>query len=201
MDADQSVPATTDGSTHRDEGSIGWDEGTRPRAARDREPAPRRGTGQGAHLRLIHDLFRRELAAIVQVRDDVKAGRTGVGELRSQINAMTLRQGYEQFGSFCAQYCRAVTMHHSIEDRHLFPQLRSVDGELGAVLDRLEQEHQVIHGVLVELDLASVDLASGVETFDEVDRLVDLLASRLLAHLDYEENELVGPLEQHPILI
>ncbi len=137
----------------------------------------------------------------MHVRDEVKAGRAGVGELRSQINAMTLRQGYEQFGSFCAQYCRAVTMHHSIEDRHLFPQLRNLDGELGPVLDRLEQEHLLIHGVLVDLDLASVDLARGVETFDVVDRLVDLLATRLLSHLDYEEDELVGPLEHHPILI
>ncbi len=190
----------------RDTEAIDWDEATRPRAARDRRPPEGHGTGQGAHLRLIHDLFRRELAAIVQVRDDVKAGRAGPGELRSQINVMTLRRGYEQFGSFCAQYCRAVTMHHSIEDRHLFPQLRSVDGELGPVLDRLEQEHLVIHGVLVDLDLASVDLASGDlargdETFDEVDRLVDLLAARLLSHLDYEEDELVDPLEQHPILI
>ncbi len=198
MDGREAVPATTGEAVGE---AIGWDEETRPRAARDREAAARHGTGQGAHLRLIHDLFRRELAAIVQVRDDVRAGRTGVGELRSQINAMTLRRGYEQFGSFCAQYCRAVTMHHSIEDRHLFPQLRTVDGELSAVLDRLAQEHLVIHAVLVDLDKASVDLARGVETFDEVDRLVDLLASRLLSHLDYEEAELVGPLEQHPILI
>jgi hemerythrin-like domain-containing protein len=114
---------------------------------------------------------------------------------------MTLRSHYEQFGAYCVQYCQAVDVHHTIEDRHMFPALRSADSGLGDVLDRLADEHVVIHRVLVDLDKAAIGLVTRGEAFDEVDRLVDVLASGLLSHLAYEEDQLVGPLGHHAIVI
>ncbi len=177
---------------------IGWDESTRPHVTPAGDAA---GTGMGATLVLIHDMFRRQLDAICEVRDQVKAGAVDVAALRAQIHDLTLRQAFEEFGSFCAQYCYAVNAHHSIEDQHMFPELRRSATELAPVLDRLSEEHVTIHQVLVELDRAAVRLATDGEDFGQVDRLVDVLASALRSHLSYEEQQLVRPLSTHAIVI
>ena len=78
----------------------------------------------------------------------VADGALDVGAARSEINEMTMRQNNWTLGAFCESYCRFVTMHHSIEDASFFPQLRRADPRLGPVLDRLSEEHRVIHDVL-----------------------------------------------------
>ena len=83
----------------------------------------------------------------------------------------------------------------------MFPVLRQADGGLVPVIDRLGEEHVTIHRVLVDLDRASVNLATTGEGFDEVDRLVDVLASGLRSQLTYEESQLVVPLSDHGIVI
>ena len=98
--------------------TIGWDESTRPHVT---EQDGATAAGHGPHLVMIHDMFRAQLEAICGVRDQVKAGTVDIGALRRQIHGITLRQAFEQFGSFCAQYCSAVNAHHSIEDAHMFP--------------------------------------------------------------------------------
>ena len=62
-------------------------------------------------------------------------GRASPTSARSgqQIHGLTLRQAFEQFGAFCAQYCQAVNAHHSIEDAHMFPALRRAEGDLAPV--------------------------------------------------------------------
>ena len=178
--------------------TVDWDESTRPRVTPESDqPA----SGMGEHLVLIHDMFRRELDAICEIRDRVRGGADDIGALREQINALSLREAFEQFGAFCAQYCRAVNAHHSIEDTHMFPALRRADDRLAAVIDRLGEEHVTIHQVLVDLDRAAVELAMTGEGFEEVDRLVDVLASGLRSHLTYEESQLVAPLSDHRIVI
>jgi hemerythrin-like domain-containing protein len=178
--------------------SIGWDESTRPEVTPSSD-APAQGMGH--HLVLIHDMFRRELDAICEVRDQVRTGTLDISALRQQIHDLTLRQAFEQLGTYCAQYCFHVNAHHSIEDAHVFPALRRHSDELAPVLDRLSAEHVTIHQVLVDLDRAAVRLASTGEGFDDVDRLVDVLASGLRSHLSYEESQLVAPLSDHRILI
>jgi hypothetical protein len=72
------------------------------------------------------------------------------------------------------------------------------------VLDRLEQEHEVVHAVLEEFDRALVRLVtddgigrSGADALDEVQRVVERLSETLLDHLAYEESTLVEPLGRH----
>ncbi len=182
----------------RAERTIDWDESTRPRVTPATDLL---ASGMGEHLVLIHDMFRRELDAICEVRDRVRAGVDDIAALRAQIQGLTLRQAFEQFGAFCAQYCQAVNAHHSIEDAHMFPALRRAEGDLAPVIDRLGEEHVTIHQVLVDLDRAAVVLARTGDGFDDVDRLVDVLASGLRSHLTYEESQLVAPLSDHRIVI
>jgi hypothetical protein len=148
----------------------------------------------GQHLIDVHEHLRAELEQIRDLVEQVAAGSIGVGQARSHINTMTMRQNNWTLGTYCESYCRLVTTHHSIEDASLFPQLRRADPALVPVVDRLEQEHRVIHDVLEGVDRALVALVDGSGSIDGLRAAVDLLDDTLLSHLSYEERELVEPL-------
>ena len=72
----------------------------------------------------MHNSLREELNKVQDLIEQVKAGKTSVAGARSAINEMTLRQNNWVMGAYCANYCRVVTTHHSIEDESVFPYLR-----------------------------------------------------------------------------
>ncbi|TCC55144.1 LLM class flavin-dependent oxidoreductase [Kribbella pittospori] len=148
----------------------------------------------GQHLIEVHDHLRAELEQIRDLVEQVAAGSLGVGQARSHINTMTMRQNNWTLGTYCESYCRLVTTHHSIEDASLFPHLRRADPELAPVVDRLQEEHRIIHDVLEGVDKALVALVDGSGDLDGLRAAVDLLDDTLLSHLSYEERELVEPL-------
>ncbi|WP_299518902.1 LLM class flavin-dependent oxidoreductase [uncultured Serinicoccus sp.] len=178
-----------------------WDEPSRP-VAPDGAPGPH--PEQAQHLKDIHDGLRGELDQVRDVLEQVRRGHLTVGAARSVVNTMTMRQNNWTLGAYCESYCRIVTGHHTLEDRSVFPHLRRVEPGLGAVLDRLEEEHVVIHDVLEQFDRALVRLVAedgsgraGEEVLEGVQSSLDLLTDTLLSHLAYEERELVGPLSRH----
>ncbi|MFL6120476.1 hemerythrin domain-containing protein, partial [Actinophytocola sp.] len=97
-------------------------------------------------------------------------------------------------GAYCESYCRLVTIHHTLEDTSMYPQLRRGDARLGPVLDRLTEEHHVIHDVLERVDAALVATVAEPTLVGDLQAAVDLLTDTLLSHLSYEERELVEPL-------
>ncbi|MEV6283401.1 LLM class flavin-dependent oxidoreductase [Kribbella sp. NPDC051770] len=173
-----------------------WDESARPTGPAldpERTYTPYQ-LSSGEHLIQVHDHLRAELEQIHDLVEQVAAGQLGVGAARSHINTMTMRQNNWTLGTYCESYCRLVTTHHSIEDASLFPRLRRADDRLKPVVDRLQEEHLVIHDVLENVDKALVNLVSGEGTLDDLRAAVDLLDDTLLSHLSYEERELVEPL-------
>ncbi|MET8262613.1 LLM class flavin-dependent oxidoreductase [Micromonospora arida] len=189
------VVPTPDDGVRRSEQQV-WDESTRPTGP---EPDPERAytpqeQATGAHLVQIHDGLRAELAQIHDLIEQVAAGEIDAGAARSHINTMTMRQNRWTLGVYCESYCRIVTTHHTIEDQSLFPRLRARDPRLGPVVDRLEQEHHVIHDVLEGVDRALVAYVGSPDGLAELRAAVDLLTDALLSHLSYEERELVEPL-------
>ncbi|WST73073.1 hemerythrin domain-containing protein [Streptomyces uncialis] len=134
-----------------------------------------------------------------QIRDavaQVAAGRQDAASARSLINSLTLRQNYWTLGSFCTAYSRTLTTHHTIEDQFMFPELREKQDSLGPVVERLEQEHEVIAEALSRLDAALVTLVQDDSRMGEVQDLTQVLDRILTSHLDYEEEELVEPLDR-----
>jgi hypothetical protein len=142
----------------------------------------------------VHDGLRAELEQVRDLVDQVTTSRTDPGAARDHISQRTIRQNNWTVGTYCAVYCRTVTTHHTLEDRGVFPQLRRADPRLDPVLDRLEQEHVAIHGVLEEVDRALVGLVSGPDGDKQLREAADLLTDTLRSHLAYEERELVEPL-------
>ncbi|MGY1604212.1 LLM class flavin-dependent oxidoreductase [Geodermatophilus sp. SYSU D00815] len=188
------VPTPDDGT--RRSGTRLWDETERPTGpARDpqRTYTPHEQAA-GQHLIDVHDHLRAELAQVRDLVEQVAAGTLDVGTARSHVSTMTMRQNNWTLGTYCEAYCRVVTTHHTLEDRSLFPHLRAGDPRLAPVIDRLEQEHAVIHDVLEGVDRALVALVSGDGGIDDLRAAVDLLGDTLLSHLSYEERELVEPI-------
>jgi alkanesulfonate monooxygenase SsuD/methylene tetrahydromethanopterin reductase-like flavin-dependent oxidoreductase (luciferase family)/hemerythrin-like domain-containing protein len=171
------------------------DGATRPRVPkRDLTALTPAQQANGRRLVLIHNHLREELAQLRDALEQVAAGRSDPAALRSMLNQLTMRQNYWTLGTFCASYCRLLTTHHTIEDEHMFPMLARAQKSLAPVVERLEQEHEVIAGVLTGLDAALVAMIEDAERLDGVREQVELLSDVLLSHLDYEEEELVEPI-------
>jgi alkanesulfonate monooxygenase SsuD/methylene tetrahydromethanopterin reductase-like flavin-dependent oxidoreductase (luciferase family) len=189
------VIATRDDGVRRSSQRL-WDESTRPLGP---EPDPdqtytARGQAEARDLVNVHNVLRGELAQIQNLIDQVAAGMLDAGTARSHINAMTIRQNNWTLGSFCESYCRIVTLHHSLEDRQVFPHLRDSDPRLAPVLDRLQQEHLTIHDVLEGVDKALVTLVATPDGLTGLRAAFDLLSDTLLSHLAYEERTLLEPI-------
>ena len=75
-----------------------------------------------------------------------------------------------------------------------FPHLARSDANLAPVIQRLTDEHLVIHDAIQEVDHALVQHINHPEAFDGIKAALDFLTDSLLSHLSYEEGELVEPL-------
>jgi Hemerythrin HHE cation binding domain len=158
--------------------------------ARERNEAPF-GIAVHRQLKLIHQMLRNDLTLCRELAADVASGassdevRQRVAEMRENSPLSTLRVN-------CLYHCRVVHMHHHIEDADMFPALRRSNPELGAVVDRLESDHRAISTLLDEVESSAQHLDDR-STSDVRDRLVTALrdlATRLLEHLAYEEENI-----------
>jgi hemerythrin-like domain-containing protein len=87
-----------------------------------------------------------------------------------------------------------VAQHHGLEDESIFPHLRRSERGLEPVIDRLAQEHLVIHDAIEGVDKALIHNINHPEDFGPLQEAIDAFTDTLLSHLSYEEHELVEPL-------
>jgi len=174
-----------------------WDESARP-AGPAPDPERRYSAAElaaGRHLIDVHDGLRAELGRLRGALEEVAVGASDPAALRSFFNRMTIRQNNWTLGAFCQSYCRAVTGHHTLEDRSVFPHLGQADPRLQAVLDQLGEEHETIAELLERIDAALIALVAGEEgAMERVRAAVDLVTDAMASHFSYEERELIEPL-------
>ncbi|MEO1538392.1 MAG: hemerythrin domain-containing protein [Pseudomonadota bacterium] len=168
------------------------DEGVRPSApkiasARDRERAA------GRQLAAIHAGYLRDLAQIARVMERIEAGDVPPKSLADIVLHTDMSRNLAAFGTICGQACHVLTMHHDIEEGHMFPGIdaRASDA-MRDVVDRLKVEHTIIHELLRRLRSAAVRLAEGpdLEQFETVRVLYRSLFEAVRSHFKYEETEL-----------
>lgn len=188
------TPTPDDGARLTDEPP--WEEETRPHRAPSGEDVvySEHGRQVGKHLIDVHDMLRRELAELRDLVAQVRDGALAAGDARSALNVMAMRQNDWTLGAFCARYCNVVTQHHGLEDSAVFPHLAQSDASLAPVIDRLAEEHLVIHDAIEGVDRALVAHINEPADFAPLQRAIDVLSDALLSHLSYEEDELVEPL-------
>lgn len=170
-------------------------------ASRPSGPAPDPGRqytaseqAQGQHLIDVHDVLRTELVQLRDVIGQLERGGLDPTSARGHLAQMTIRQNSWTVGTFCLQYCRGLTGHHSLEDASVFPHLKARAPELGPVIDCLFAEHEVIASSLDRIDDALVRFIDDPSAFAAVRQAVDAMTDALLSHLSYEERELIEPL-------
>jgi hemerythrin-like domain-containing protein len=176
-----------------------WDESTRP--TRTASPADvtytRVGRAVGSHLIAVHDHLRDELEKIRQLVESVASGEVSASDAVNALDQFAIRQNNWTIGAYCAAYYRMIAVHHGLEDSAIFPHLRTCEEQLEPVIDRLSDEHTVIHDVLENLERALVELVATPGDVSELRRATDILTDALLSHLAYEENQLVEPLARY----
>jgi hypothetical protein len=158
--------------------------------ARERNEAPF-GVAVHRQLKLIHQMLRNDLTTCRELAADVAAGASSgdaaarLGEMRANSPIWTLQVN-------CLYHCRLVHMHHHGEDRDMFPALRRSNPDLGAVVDRLEFDHRAISVLLddVEARVKELDETSTPEAREELVLALRDLATRLLEHLAFEEENI-----------
>lgn len=153
-----------------------------------------RGLAVGSHLLDVHAHYRAEIERVRDVSRQVREGVAGLGEARSAVNAMAVRANDWTLGGVCQAHCLAITQHHTMESEGIFVHLVDRQPELAPVVQRLHDEHLLIHELLEEVDAALVHLVQHPGDLDPLDRALDLLADTLLSHFAYEERELLAPI-------
>jgi hypothetical protein len=172
-----------------------WDDATRPRN-RFGQTVNITEVGRRAAKQLIdvHNLLRSELSELRSILQQVRDGALLAADARSALNEMTLRQNDWTLGAICTRYCGVVAQHHSVEDMAVFPHLTASEPRLKSVIERLMEEHLVIHDAIQEVDGALVQHMARPADHESVQRAIDYLTDAVLSHLAYEEQELVEPL-------
>ncbi len=150
--------------------------------------------GMFRELLYIHTLLRRDLDRVNRLATAVRSGYPVQGVIDTVKNLETnsplwrLREG-------CWRYCRFVHTHHTLEDSALFPMVRRKDPSLRRVIDKLEEDHLVVHHITerIAVEAGKVAEHDTIETRVDLAAALDDLEQHLLEHLAYEEASL-GPL-------
>jgi hypothetical protein len=153
------------------------------------------GDGLVAELTWVHRLIRRDLETVGRLAAEVTDGLPGPDAV-AVIRSLEVGSPLWQLKVNCLQYCRFVHAHHHAESAMLFPRLRLANPELGPVVDKLESDHLKVSDLLDDVSAAALDLTE-TETEGTRKRLADALSDlgrELLAHLDYEEENISATL-------
>jgi iron-sulfur cluster repair protein YtfE (RIC family) len=168
------------------------DDATRPKAPKIDGVTPEQRR-QGRGLRLIHDYHLEHMNEVSRLMDEIAAGEQSAATLRDAIASMPMLENYRLFSNLCGRECHLLSLHHMIENESMFPYLRDAGGEgLRKVIDRLGQEHDVIHELLLALHAGAVHAAQqpGHETFADLKDAFLALDRVVRSHFGYEQEEL-----------
>ena len=147
----------------------------------------------GDHLRMIHDHFRQQFAQLTYAVEELRDGGGDVGDVRESLHRLAPALTAQQVSGMCQQVCRFVTMHHTIEDRSMFPAVATLEA-YAPVATRLAQEHLVIHDHLERVDELALAVYVDPSRIAELVTAVSELRHDLESHFAYEETEMTEPL-------
>jgi len=167
------------------------DETTRPQAPRIDGVTPQQ-RWHGRRLAMIHEMHLGQLVEVRRVMERVAAGDDDAADLGDAIASIQMTHNYRQFGTLCGYECAVLTAHHTIEDESIFPALSGRSEGLQRVVDRLRAEHEVIHGLLEDLEAAGRKLQDepGPAAFARVQAIFGQLERFVRSHFGYEQEEL-----------
>lgn len=129
-------------------------------------------------LLMAHHAFRRDMARFVRAVAEIKAGDAS--------RADAVRDEWEK------SYRQALHGHHTMEDSHIFPDIRAKHPALASALDALTEQHHQIDPLLEKSGEAFADLAHP----EKAEAVLDELKTLLDQHLAFEEAEITPSLRE-----
>jgi hypothetical protein len=158
-------------------------------------PPTLQGEALAAELRWVHDMIRRDLETVRQMAADVVAGLPA-RQVQAGLRALAASGPLWQLKINCLQYCRFVHSHHHAESVMLFPALRRANPALNPVVDKLEADHLSVSRLLDAVEAAARALGEREEPTlrERLSSSLQELSADLLAHLEYEEENISGTL-------
>ena len=177
------------------------DDTKRPKAPKIADVTPDQRQ-QGRRLALFHRWHLQQMQGVAQVMQQVEVGEKSLAQLDGAISELQMAANYRQFGNLCGAECEMLTGHHSVEDQFIFPALHGNGSHgLRKVVERLREEHAVIHHVIEELEAGAKAAMQnpGAETFAILKSIFLRLEQLVRSHFRYEETELEEALGYHGI--
>lgn len=167
------------------------DDSARPRAPKI-EDVTLQQRRHGQRLALIHEMHLQQIAEVRRLIEQAAAGDQAASAVGEAVSSIRMLHNYRRVGTLCGYECAVLTSHHTIEDQAIFPALSGRSDGLQRVIDRLRVEHEVIHGLLEELEAAgrALDDAPGPEAFARVRETFERLERTVRSHFGYEQKEL-----------
>ena len=147
----------------------------------------------GLHLAAIHRMHLRDMQRLTHMLEQVEQGAVSPEVFAQEVSNVELTHNMRMFGTMCGRECQVLTFHHDAEEHMIFPQLEQQNIQaLSRVVERLKQEHLIVHELITRLETAAQalvqnpdehNLAKAKATFAQLHTVV-------ISHFGYEETEL-----------
>ena len=178
------------------------DESIRPKAPKIKGATPAHRQ-HGRHLAQIHAMHLQQIAKVERVIDQIESGEAKLAELGEAISGLQMASNYRLFGNLCGQECQLLNFHHTAEDRQIFPALMNGSEGLRRVVERLMEEHTVIHGLIEQMEAQAVSLIRAPDAvgFRTLSQTFATLVEIVRSHFGYEQVELEEALGYYQVPI
>ena len=147
----------------------------------------------GLHLAAIHRMHLRDMQRLAHILEQVEQGGVLPEVFASEVSNVELTRNMRIFGTMCGRECQVLTFHHDAEEHMMFPQLEQQNIQaLTRVVDRLKQEHLIVHELITRLETAAQALVQNPDehNFARTKATFAQLHTVVISHFGYEETEL-----------
>ena len=147
----------------------------------------------GLHLAAIHRMHLRDMQRLTHMLEQVEQGAVSPEVFAQEVSNVELTHNMRMFGTMCGRECQVLTFHHDAEEHMIFPQLVQQNIQaLSRVVDRLKQEHLIVHELITRLETAAHALVQNPDehNFARTKATFVQLQTAVISHFGYEETEL-----------
>ena len=147
----------------------------------------------GLHLAAIHRMHLRDMQRLEHILGQVEQGAVAPAVFAREVSNVDLTQNMRMFGTMCGRECQVLTFHHDAEEQMVFPQLEQQNIQaLTRVVERLKQEHLIVHELITRLDAVAQALVQHPveQNFARTKAIFSQLHGVVISHFGYEETEL-----------
>jgi Hemerythrin HHE cation binding domain len=167
----------------------------------EESPETNRGRMLYEMLLAIHGHIRSDLRRVERLAEAV-VGELSSDELEHELEELRNDTMLWQFQVSCLRWCRLVHLHHSAEDVEFFDELEEANPAISPVVERLRAEHREVSHYLDAVEAAARALSTNdnLDARRTVAHALQALAGHLLAHLEYEEQNVAATTRRLPEL-